>query len=77
LTTLLEAWEQSGIGVASYDLDGLEITVICSRPDTLTVIIGTGNPKQLTPEDFGDLCRILGIRPEKGWKPLVPFTVAI
>lgn len=75
--TLLEAWHQSGIGVASYDYHGLEITVICTQQEVLTVIIGTADPQQLTPQDFGDLCRILGINPEKDWKPCLSHMIAI
>lgn len=75
--TLLEAWEQSGIGVASYDFNGLEITVICNQLEALTVIIGTAGPKQFSPEQFGDFCRIMDIKPEEGWRPCQSHTIAI
>lgn len=75
--TLLEAWGQSGIGVAAYDYHGLEITVICTQQETLTVIMGTSDPKPFLPKDFGDFCRILGIKPEQGWRPCQSHMIAI
>jgi hypothetical protein len=75
--TLLDAWKHSEVDAASYDFNGLQITVICKRLDMVNVIIGTSTMKPFSPEDFGAFCRILGIDPEKNWQPVNSFAVGI
>jgi hypothetical protein len=65
--SLLEAWNQSRVNTARLQYGDITITVNCIRIDFVTVFIG-GIERKLTPDDFSDLCRILGINPEKGWE---------
>ena len=66
---LLEAWRQSVVDTASIDHYGLVISITCTE-ETLTVVIGNSDARQLSAKDVSRLLQILDIDPDKGWNPV-------